>query len=142
MNNNFDFSTKELVESLSYTTSTKDRQAEVEVVIDGRKYIKQGTLQAVTVVGNIYKDHKDNKIIMVGISKQHPDDLKCDKHIGYEEANLRALENPDIIIYNVPKYVTIFNFEMMMSWYVDMMDLKFVRTKQEIEKNMSEKNNE
>lgn len=142
MNNNFDFSTKELVESLSYTTSTKDRQAEVEVVIDGRKYIKQGTLQAVTVVGNIYKDHKDNKIIMVGISKQHPDDLKCDKYIGYEEANLRALENPDIIIYNVPNYVTIFNFEMMMSWYVDMMDLKFVRTKKEIEKNMSEKNNE
>lgn len=129
---NFDFETKELVETLAYTTTTQNRRACTDVVIDGRKYTKHGTLQSVTIVGNIYKDAFDNKIIMVGVSRQHPNDLKCNKELSYEVAQAHALFNPDMIINYVPDNITIFNFQQMMSWYVDMMDLKFIRTSEEI----------
>lgn len=130
---NFDFLTKELVESLSYTTITKNRNAYTNVVIDGRTYTKYGTLQAVTIVGNLYKDAFDNKILMVGIAKQHPNDSKCNKQVAYEAAQAHALFNPDVIFNTVPDHLTLFNFSKMMEWYVDGMELEFIKTKQEIE---------
>jgi len=130
----FDFLTKTLVNSFSYTTITKDRDAYSDVNIDGRQYTKYGTLQAVTVVGNLYEDHNGNRILMCGVSKQHPCDTKCDKQIAYEVATLRAMSNPDIVINTVPEYVNKFNFAQMVSWYVDAMKLDFIKTRQEIEK--------
>lgn len=127
----FDFSTKELVETLSYTTVTKDRQACTDVTINGRQYTKYGTLQAVTVVGNLYKDFRGNKILIVGVSKQHPNDQKCNKQLAYEVAQAHALFNPDIVFNTVPEYLTLFNFSKMMEWFVDGMDLEFIRTSEE-----------
>lgn len=129
----FDFLTKTLVDSFSYTTSTQDRETYAEEKINGRKYLKFGTLQAVTVVGNLYEDHLGNRILMCGVSKQHPNDNKCDKQLGYEYAAEHAMNNPDIIFNSVPKYINKFNFRKMMEWYVDGMDLEFIKTRQELD---------
>jgi hypothetical protein len=131
----FDYSTKELVNSLSFTTTTKNRESYTEVVIDGRSYIKCGTLQAITMVGNIWRDNDGNTIMHVGISRQNPNDTKVNKQFGYEIAQLRALGSPDIIINSVPENINNFNFSQMMSWYYDAMKLEFIKTKQEIKNN-------
>lgn len=131
---NFDFLTKELVQSFGYTTITQDREAATEVNIDGRWYTKYGTLQAVTIVGNLYVDADGNKVLHCGVTKQHPCDSKIDKQLAYEQAQLRAFESPDIIINTVPEVLTRYNFNRMMEWYIDMMNLQFVKTRKEIEK--------
>ena len=128
----FDFLTKTLVDSFSYTTATKDREAYANVNIDGRQYTKWGTLQAVTIVGNIYEDHNGNRILMCGVAKQHPNDAKCNKQMAYEAAQAHALFEPDFVINTVPEYVNEFNFSQMVSWYVDAMKLEFIKTRQEI----------
>jgi len=131
---NFDFLTKELIDSFSYTTVTKNREAYSDVIIDGRQYTKWGTLQAVTIVGNLYEDCFGNRILMCGVSKQHPCDTKCDKQLAYEVAQAHALFCPDLVVNSVPEYLNKFNFAQMMSWYVDAMKLDFTKTRKEIEK--------
>lgn len=130
---NFDFETKELVKTFGYTTITQDREAYSEVMIDGRKYTKWGTLQAITIVGNLYEDMNGNKILMCGVAKQHPCDSRVDKQIAYETAMEKAMMNPDIIINTVPEHLTKYNFNRMMEWYIDGLELQFVKTRQEIE---------
>lgn len=130
----FDFSTKTLIDSFTYTTITNNREAATEVVIDGRNYTKWGTLQAVTIVGNLYEDNDGNRIMLCGIARQHPNDTRCNKQVAYEVAQLRALSDPDLVINTVPKYINNFNFSRMMSWYVDGMNLEFIKTKEEIKK--------
>lgn len=131
---NFDFMTKELVKTFSYTTINQDRDAYSDVNIDGRAYTKYGVLQAVTVVGNLYRTEDGQKILHCGVSKQHPCDSKIDKNIAYEKAQLKAFLDPDIIITTVPPHLTKYNFNRMMEWYIDMMELQFIKTRKEIEK--------
>lgn len=133
--NKFNFLSKELIESFVYTTMTKNRLSYSNVIIDGRKYIKLGTLQAITIVGNLYEDIDGNKILMCGMSKQHPNDQKVDKEKAYEIAQYHAMFCPDVVIYNVPKYLTKFNFDKMMEWYVDGIDQEFIKTAAEKENN-------
>ena len=128
----FDVNSKEFVDALSYTTITQDRDTCTWVRINGRKYLKYGTLQAVTFVGNIYKDVNGNKAMFVGMTKQHPCDSKCDKNLAYEEAQLKAITNPDFVFYTLPEHLNMFNFRRMMQWFMDGMDLKMVKTKDEI----------
>lgn len=133
----FDFLTKTLINSFSYTTITKDRETYTDVNINGRRYTKWGTLQAVTIVGNLYKDCYGNRVLVCGVSRQHPNDAKCNKQASYEAAQYIALTNPDIVINNVPEYLNDVNFGKMMSWYVAAMKLEFIRTNKEI-KNMGD----
>ena len=129
----FDFLTKTLVDSFSYTTTTQNRESCASVNIEGRRYVKFGVLQAVTIVGNLYEDHNGNRILTCGISKQHPCDTKCDKEKGYEIAALNAMSNPDIIFNTVPKYLDKDVFYNMMDLYVNSMDLEFIKTTKELE---------
>lgn len=129
----FDYLSKELVKTLSFTTTTQNRESFSEVNIDGRRYIKTGTLQAITFIGLVYEDAFGKKIMHVGISKQHPNDSKCDKQIAYENAYLKCLNNPDIIFNTIPEYIDMFNFRKMMQWYYDGMNLEYIRTKEEIQ---------
>ena len=129
----FDFLTKELIDTFSYTTITKNRNVYSDVIINGRQYTKYGSLQAVTIVGNLYEDCYGNRIIVCGVAKQHPCDTKCEKQLAYEVAQAHALFCPDFVINTVPEYVNNFNFGNMMSWYVDAMDLDYMKTRKEIE---------
>lgn len=135
-----DFLTKELVNTFTYTTINRDREVCTDVMIDGRMYTKYGKLQAVTIVGNLYQDEEGNRLLTCGVARQHPCDSKIDKHIAYEIAQERAVAEPDIVITTVPNHITRYNFQRMMEWYIDGMDLQFIKTAEEIEKSGLDKN--
>ena len=132
MKTKFDFSTKELIQSFSYSTMTRARFKSQCVKIAGRDYIKYGDEQAITFVGNLYQDHNYNRILCIGVARQHPYDVKCDKQLAYETAAMKAMTDPDIVMYTAPKKITRYNFNRMMEWYKDMFDLDMIKTKQEI----------
>lgn len=134
--NKNDFKNKELVKTLSYTTASQNREAYSNEVINGRNYIKTGTLQAVTVVCNVYKIfNSETKLTEywahVGMSKQHPTDIMVNKQLGYEIANMNALENPFCIM-QVNKHFGENTFRDMMRAYINDMDLEYVKTAEEI----------
>ncbi len=134
-----DFLSKELVNTYSYTTATKDRDVCTYVSINGRMYAKFGTLQAVTFVGNLYKvnvvknnaEDFDKYILMIGLSKQHPCDTKIDKELGYETAAMRAIDDP-VIIMEVQGKFNKNRFNNIVEQYLDNMDLQFIKTRAEI----------
>lgn len=132
--NKENFLSKELVNTFAYTTATQNREAYTDVCINGRKYIKLGTLQAVTIVGNLYKTNNNGNteyILLAGMSKQHPCDSKVNKEVGYELANENANTNPFLIM-KVSKEFGKTAFRRMMHNYIDSMKLEFVKTSQEI----------
>jgi len=129
----FNWKNKNLLKTFSYTTATENREVMTTVNYLGRDYFKCGTVQAVTFIGNLYEDDNHNKVLTVGISRQHPNDIKCIKEEGYEAATLKAMFEPDIIFNTVPKKITKFNFRQMCKWYIDGMDLEMIKTSQERE---------
>ena len=137
MVNKNDFLEKQLVKTLSYTTATQNRDVYTNVVINGRNYLKAGTLQAVTVVCNIYKIYNTKNNMYeywahFGMSKQHPCDSKLNKQVGYEIAQENALLNPFCVL-QVNKQFGENTFRDMIRPYIDDMDLEMLKTKEEIE---------
>jgi hypothetical protein len=142
-----DFLFKELVNTFAYTTATQNRDVYTDVSINGRRYTKYGTLQAVTFVGNLYKTgvkgdgylkedgapvNKNEKYVLsIGMSKQHPCDTKVNKELGYEMAMMNALNNPIILIEINDKF-TYRRFRNIVEDYLNTIKLEFIKTKQEI----------
>lgn len=132
MNFNSDkFLFKELVNTFSYTTASQNREAYADVSINGRRYRKYGTLQAVTYVGNLYKVGEDKQVLVIGMSKQHPCDVKVNKEYGYEIAHGNALDDPCMIIevqgkFNKRRFVN------LVEYYISTMKLEFIKTRDEI----------
>lgn len=129
--------TKELIDTFSFTTMNHNREGEMLVRILGRDYYKFGTYQAVTLVGNLYDvydaDVKHNKtVLFVGVSRQHPRDSFIDKETGYEEANLKSLLEPQMIIEVGEKFGQS-DFINFAKAYIRTLKLKFVKTRAEIE---------
>ena len=127
---------REFVKSLVYTTASKNRDAYSSVVINGRRYEKEGTLQTVTIVGNVFKyfntkTKTSEYWLMCGMAKQHPADLKNDKRLAAELADERAWIDPFIVM-KVNKQFGKNTFADMMRPYVDDMDLDYVMTAEEI----------
>lgn len=131
------FDEKEFVESFVSSTINECRESSKRVMIDGRWYVKEGTEQAVTLVGNVFKVKEGDvtkTILYIGMSKQHPCDSKCDKEIAIEQAQVKAFDNP-IMVYEVqegqsPKYI-FYDFADMI---LGTLDLEFIRTSKEIKK--------
>lgn len=134
---NKDFDSKELVKTLAYSTCKNDRSAYSNVVVNGRNYIKVGTLQAVTVVCDVYKlfNKKSNMTeywACFGMSKQHPTDIQVNKEVAYEVAHTNAQINPFCVI-QVNKKFGQHTFMDMIRPYIMDMDLEYVKTREEIE---------
>ena len=128
--------TKEILKTYSYTTSNDDREGSALVKINGRDYVKFGTLQAVTLVGDLCEvydaDVKRNRtVLFVGVARQHPRDIKIDKELAYETAHLNALFDPQMVI-EVGEAFTQYNFREFAKNYIDTLKLQFVKTVQEI----------
>lgn len=124
--------TKETLKTYSYTTSNGNREGSKLVRILGRDYVKFGTFQAVTLVGNLCEvydaDVKRLKtVLFVGVAKQHPSDIKIDKELAYETANINAMFDPAMII-EVGSEFTQYNFREFAKNYVDTLGLAFVKT--------------
>ena len=131
-----DFLRKECVKTFSFTTANKNRNQMTETIINGRKYLKMGEAQAVTIVGNVYKiyneeAHRYEYWLYAGMSKQNPIDIKNDKEIGYEEAQLNALNNPFWTM-KVTKEFGERTFRYMMTAYVNNLHLDYVLTPDEL----------
>ena len=129
--------TKETIKTYSYTTANGNREGSMLVRINGRDYVKFGTFQAVTLVGNLCEvydaDVKRLKtVLFVGVSRQHPRDIKIDKELAYETAHLNALFNPQMVI-EVGECFTQYNFREFAKNYIDTLKLQFVKTTQEID---------
>ena len=136
MTNKNDFVSKELVKTLAYTTAKQNRDVYSEVVINGRKYIKTGTLQVVTVVCNVWKVfNKETNLYeyqaLFGLAKQHPEDIEINKELAYEIANTNSFINPFIKM-QVNKRFGENTFRDMMRVYISDMDLECIKTKEEI----------
>lgn len=129
---NKDFLSKELVNTFSYTTATQNRDACTDVSINGRRYTKYGTLQAVTFVGNLYKLNEYKNVLVIGMSRQHPNESKINKEMGYEYAHINMLDDP-IIMIEVQGNFTKRRFVNIVESYLSNMKLEFVKTKKEIE---------
>ena len=137
MNNNLDFLNKNEINSFVYSSIDRDNVICKNVVIDGRQYTKWGKAQIVTFVGLMFEaQNKDSNktvnYVAVGVSKQHPMDIKNDKKIAIETARINALVNPCIVFYDAPSSFDNFTFKKMMDTYVDTMDLDFVMTRDEL----------
>ena len=127
---------KELVNTFGYTTATQNRDVYTDVSINGRRYRKYGTLQAVTFVGNLYKvgcsgegywpkedgpiqtSKNEKYVLVVGMSKQHPYDTKVNKELGYEIAQSNSLDNPCMVIEVQGKF-TKRRFVDLVEYYLD-----------------------
>lgn len=132
-----DFLTKDLVRTFSYTNINDFRSMEKQVVVNGRTYIKLGQAQAVTMVGNLYRCYdpivKSNKyVLMVGVAKQHPRDLKITKREGYAIANENAYASPSIVM-EVDHEFNKEKFKYFSMLYIETMHLSMVKTKKEID---------
>ena len=139
MNNNLDFLNKTEVNSFVYSSVDRVEINCKNVIIDGRQYTKWGKPQIVTFVGLMYEaQNKDTKkttnFVTVGISKQHPRDIKHDKRIALETARINALTDPCMVFYNVSSSFDNHTFKQMMDMYVNTMDLDFVMTRDELKK--------
>ena len=143
--NNFLF--KEKVNTFAYTTATQNRDVYTDVSINGRRYRKYGTLQAVAFVGNLYKvgvpgegylkddvpvqNRNDKYVLVIGMSKQHPYDTKVNKDLGYEIATENMLTDP-IMMIEVQGKFNYYRFKNIVENYLNTMKLEFIKTKAEI----------
>ena len=143
--NNFLF--KEKVNTFVYTTATQNRDVYTDVSINGRRYRKYGTLQAVAFVGNLYKvgvpgegylkddgpvqNRNDKYVLVIGMSKQHPYDTKVNKDLGYEIATENMLTDP-IMMIEVQGKFNYYRFKNIVENYLNTMKLEFIKTKAEI----------
>lgn len=136
---------KELVNTFDYTTANKERGVWKDVSINGRNYITYGTLQAVTFVGNVYQikggeghikgeypETQNKYVLVVGLARQHPCEVKITKEEGLEMATINAMNDPAIIM-EVPKNFNYRSFVHIVESYIHTMNLKMLKTKSEIE---------
>lgn len=139
MNNNLDFLNKTEVNSFVYSSVDRDVVNCKNVVIDGRQYTKWGKDQIVTFFGLMFetKNKDTNKttyFVTVGMSKQHPQDIKHNRKVAMETARVNALTDPCMVFYNISPNFDNYLFKEMMETYVSSMDLEFIMTTEELKK--------
>ena len=139
----YDFLNKKLIRTFDWNDLGYDRSISEEVCINGRKYLKTGVSTSTTVVGNLYlvydQSVKRNKyVLLVGIARQHPNDLQVTRNEGIEVANLKSLDTPVMQI-EFDHAVTWDEFKELAEWYVLYQTPRFLKTSEEIKQ--SRKNN-
>lgn len=135
----YDFLTKTLVRSFDWNDMKHDRSMHEQVCINGRNYIKMGVSTSTTVVGNLYlvedQSVKQNKyVLLVGIARQHPNELNVRRSEGVEIANLKALNSPVMQI-EFDHEITWPEFEELAEWYVSWQTPKMLKTSEELRQN-------
>lgn len=140
----YDFLNKNLVRTFNWDDLCQNRSISEEVFINGRKYLKTGVTTATTIVGNLYlvydQSVKHNKyVLLVGIARQHPDDLQVKRSEGIEIANLKSLDTPVMQI-EFDHEVTWDEFKELAEWYVVYQQPRFIQTSEEIDQRSKNNN--
>lgn len=129
-----DFSTKELVGTYSYVS--KNREEVKSVIINGRSYLKFGTVTATTVVALQYKvynpsvEHSEY-ITLMGVAHQNPGDITLNTELGYEIATENAMISP-VATFKFDSKCSKDTIESIMRSYVKELPIRFIKTKAEI----------
>ena len=139
----YDFLNKNLVRTFNWDDLCQNRSISEEVFINGREYLKTGVATATTIVGNLYlvydQSVKHNKyVLLVGIARQHPNDLQVKRNEGIEIANLKSLDTPVMQI-EFDHEVTWDEFEQLAEWYVEYQTPRFLKTSEEIKQSHKNK---
>ncbi len=140
----YDFLNKNLVRTFNWDDLCQNRSISEEVFINGRKYLKTGVATATTIVGNLYlvydQSVKHNKyVLLVGIARQHPDDLQVKRSEGIEIANLKSLDTPVMQI-EFDHEVIWDEFKELAEWYVAYQQPRFIQTSEEIDQRRKNNN--
>ena len=133
----YDFLNKTEIDTFTYSSAKENRYTCKNMMYLGRKYTKWGDEQIVTFFGIMYEventvKHKTEYVVLVGLSKQHPEDIHHDKKVALETARVNALMDPFMTIKNVSKNFDRTTFVNMMTNYLASMDLDFVLTADEL----------
>ena len=140
----YDFLNKNLVRTFNWDDLCQNRSISEEVFINGREYLKTGVATATTIVGNLYlvydQSVKHNKyVLLVGIARQHPDDLQVKRSEGIEIANIKSLDTPVMQI-EFDHEVTWDEFKELAEWYVAYQQPRFIQTSEEIDQRRKNNN--
>ncbi|MCH5166962.1 MAG: hypothetical protein J1F35_03630 [Erysipelotrichales bacterium] len=128
---------KKFVCSYDYSDFNQAREHLTKEIIEGRPYIKLGRYCATTFVGDVYKqDVEDGSfkyIMLIGISRQHPNERQGTREKGVEVAAMNAKFCPimEMKFASVPNFN---HFKNIVENYLDTLPLQYIRTKQESEK--------
>ena len=132
----YDFLTKKLIRTFDWNDLGYDRSISEEVCINGRKYLKTGVSTSTTVVGNLYLVYdqsvkRDKYVLLVGIARQHPNDLQVTRNEGIEVANLKSLDTP-VMQSEFDHEVTWEECVELAELYVEHQTPRFLKTSEEI----------
>lgn len=138
MNSKYDFLTKDVVDTFYWSTASKDRSGAIQYSENGRTYAKFGTYQAFTFAGIVYKVFDKNAnsykyVMVIGVSKQHPCDVKIDKRLAYEIAYENALDDPITTVVSPAGKFNKGDFMTFVEWYFTNSRIELIKTKEEIE---------
>ena len=128
----FDFLTKEFVCSYSFNNATSYRDYVRTLTIDGRQYDKHCTGTISYIVGNLYKIEDEKYLLLVGMSRQAPNDLNPNFDAHIESASEKSFSSPTIMVFldHKPDYD---EFYGLTDWYVSNQAQIEVKTQEELE---------
>lgn len=130
-----DFLGKELVCSYDYSDFNESRNHTTQEIINGRVWLKTGKYTSTAFVGDVYKldvssDEPFKFILLIGLSRQHPNERQASRKEGVEVAAVNAKFTPfaSMRFMNVPTYD---DFRTICETYLKTIPYQFVRTKEE-----------
>lgn len=133
-----DYLSKTLVESYDWSDFNEPRKHVSREIINGRVWFKTGRYCSTALVGDVYKlnnvpsEEPFKYVLLVGVSRQHPNERQGTRQDGVEVAALNAKTDPIMMIklMNVPVYS---DFKKICESYVNSIPYQFIRTRQESE---------
>ena len=130
-----DFLSKELIGSYDWSDFNKNRNHITRENIEGRVWFKTGKYTSTAFVGDVYKldvssDEPFKFVMLVGMSRQHPNERKATKKDGIDVAAINAKLEPFMVTkyVNVPTYK---DFAQICESYINNLPFQFVRTREE-----------
>lgn len=131
-----EYSDKTLVSTFVSSDLNTDRSDSKVVKFNGREYIALGTRAATTVVGILYKVHEpsDNHlryVLLVGVARQHPCDVKISLEEGVDIATQNALISP-VMTMRLEDKINEQQFIDIANVYANTMKIRLVKTKAEM----------
>ena len=135
--NNLDFLNKEELDTFVWSSANTNRYSCKDATYLGRYYTKWGDEQIVTFFGIKYAvknmlTNKTENVVLIGMSKQHPEDIHHDKKVAMENARINALIDPFMTMKNVPDDFAKQNFIEMIKAFHSSMDLDLIMTAEEV----------
>lgn len=129
--------TKELVRSYKWSDYNEDRNFVTEEIINGRTYLKTGRYCSTAFVGEVWKvrtssDEPFKYLMLVGMSRQHPNEAMGSRAAGIEIAAENAFINP-IMKFEMIEYPDYDDFVKIIEGYMGTVPAQYIRTKAERE---------